>query len=425
MIRLWTPGGFPTSPDCPHVYQDLKCRNLQPTGSHMIACLMRSHVTIGWAGVAVLGFACTSGLDGPPPSQPGSLLVTVSTTGATIDPDGYTIDVNGVERREVAVNGSIEIPSLVAGEHSVGITGVAANCRPAPPLSRTVLIAPAEQTLASVSVHCDSLLRNAIVFARIHDGTSTIYWTSLQGSPPVPIIEGGGPSISPDGSTIAFDRVGGGTVAIWTAKVDGTNAARLTFTGQVNQTPAWSPDGRQIAFASNRDGNYEIYGMQADGSDQRRLTSDPGQDGGPDWSPDGTRLAFTRTLEPSGNVEVLLMNADGTGVVNVTNHPEGDTMLDWAPGGSRLLINSTRGDPQLSNEIFSVDLDGSNALNLTNHEAFDGDAAWSPAGDAIVFASERDDHIHSLYRADANGQGVVRITTPASNEADVSVTWSP
>jgi TolB protein len=380
---------------------------------------MTSHARIGWAGMAVLGFACASDVDG----EPGSLLLTVSTTGATIDPDGYTIDVNGVEPRNVAVNGSVEIASLVAGEHSIGLTGVAANCRVAPP-QRTVVITPAEQTTASLSVHCDSLLRNAIVFARIHDGTSTIYWTSPQGSPPVPIIEGGGPTISPDGSTIAFDRVAGGTLAIWTAKVDGTSAARLTFTGQVNQMPAWSPDGRHIAFASNRDGNYEIYTMQRDGSDQRRLTMDAVQDLGPEWSPDGTRLAFTRTLA-SDNVEVFLMNADGTGVVNATNHPAGDTMLDWAPGGSRLLINSTRGDPLLSNEVFSIDLDGSNELNLTNHEAFDGDAAWSPAGDAIVFASERNGHIHSLYRADANGQGVVRITTPESNQADVTLTWVP
>ena len=142
------------------------------------------------------------------------------------------------------------------------------------------------------------------------------------------------------------------------------------------------------------------------------------------WSPDGARLAFTRTLEPQSNTEVFLLNPDGTGAVNLTAHPEGENILDWAPDGDRLLINSTR-EWQLSNEIFTIDLNGLNAVNLTNHEAFDGDAKWSPDGEAIVFSSERIGHIHSVYRARADGQEVVRLTTPALGEADLSVTWVP
>jgi TolB protein len=377
-----------------------------------------------WAGIALVSLACSSDVDEPNPSVPGTLLVTVSTTGATLDPNGYAVEVDGLELEQVELNGSVEVVDLPPGEHAMAVTGVAANCSVTPPQPRTILIAPAEQTIASIAVRCDSLLRNAIVFARIHDGTSTIYWISPEGSLPLPIIEGGSPTISPDGRQIAFDRVGPGFIAVWTANVDGTSPVRLTFSGEVNQSPRWSPSGDRIAFGSNRDGNYEIYTMRVDGSDQRRLTTDIGQDGFPVWSPDGTRLAFTRTLEPQSNTEVFLMNADGTGAVNVTVHPEGDNILDWAPGGGRLLINTTR-EWQLSNEIFTIALDGSNPVNLTNHEAFDGDAKWSPGGEAIVFSSERNDHIHSLYRAGADGQGVVRLTTPDIGQADVSVAWVP
>ncbi|MBA3444190.1 MAG: TolB family protein [Gemmatimonadales bacterium] len=322
------------------------------------------------------------------------------------------------------MNAGVEVAELSPGEHAVSLADVASNCSVTPPPPRAVVVASGMQATADLAVRRDSLLRNVIVFARTHDETSTIFWISPQGSAPVRIIEGGEPAISPDGRKIAFARVGAGIIGVWTANVDGTNPVLLTFSGEVNQSPRWSPDGQRLAFASNRDGNYEIYTMRADGSDQRRLTTDVAQDGSPVWSPDGARLAFTRTLEPQSNTEVFLLNPDGTGAVNLTAHPEGDNILDWAPDGDRLLINSTR-EWQLSNEIFTIDLNGMNAVNLTNHEAFDGDAKWSPDGEAIVFSSERIGHIHSVYRARADGQEVVRLTTPALGEADLSVTWVP
>lgn len=391
--------------------------------------MIRSTATILWTG-AFLFLGCASdpardpedpGDPNEPNPPPASLLVSVATTGRTLDPNGYAVEVDGVEVGHLGLTGGMEIAEIGAGEHAVDLRGVAANCSVTPPLPRMVLVAPAEQTMASFAVRCDSAFRNVILFTRIRgDGTFHIYWISPESSSPVHLMEGGFPSISPDGRKIAFGLWGS---AIWTANVDGTNPVQLSPPGSVSQQPRWSPDGQRIAFASDRDGNYEIYTMQANGSDQRRLTINDSQDLTPVWSPDGSRLAYTHTIMPENNVEIFLINADGTGEVNLTNHPDADNILDWSPD-DRLLINTTR--DQLSNEIFTLDLNGLNAVNFTNDPGVDGDAAWSPDGESIAFTSARFEYpAHSVYRARADGQGIVRLTNPDDPDWDVTVTWVP
>ena len=56
---------------------------------------------------------------------------------------------------------------------------------------------------------------------------------------------------------------------------------------------AWSPDGSRIAFARLGEVSYQIYVMNADGSGQRKLTRNPG-DFISSWSPDGRKITFRR-----------------------------------------------------------------------------------------------------------------------------------
>ena len=383
---------------------------------------MTSSRTFARAGLALLVLACND-TTGNGTQDDGSLLVNVATTGHTFDADGYTIQLDGEAVQPVSSQESVEIANLSPGEHALGLTGLASNCRVAPPQMQTVVVTSAQQVTATLAVRCDSLLQNVIVFSRIHDGTSTIYWISPGGSAPVLITEGFHPSVSPDGSQIAFVRVDP-QLSVWRMNVDGTGLIRLTSPDALSQSPAWSPDGQRIAFVTHRDGNFEIYSMRPDGLEQVRLTQDPADDQGPVWSPDGARLAFTRDVE-GGSTEVFLMNANGTGQVNVTQNPAGDVAEAWSPDGSHLLINSTR-EPELSNELYRIDVDGSNAINLSNSPTFEAAAAWSPAGDAIAFASDREEGLGlALYRADAEGHGVVRLTNPTVDQVDVSVQWIP
>jgi serine/threonine protein kinase len=97
------------------------------------------------------------------------------------------------------------------------------------------------------------------------------------------------PSLSPDGSWIAYDGNESGNADIYLQSVGGTNAINLTKDSAADDTqPAFSPDGEHIAFRSERDGGG-IFVMGRTGESVRRIT-DTGYN--PVWSPDGTKILY-------------------------------------------------------------------------------------------------------------------------------------
>jgi len=64
----------------------------------------------------------------PPPPGTGNLTVTNTTTGGTLDPDGYTVVVDGGPSQAMPTNGGTTFNTLLAGSHSVELDGVAGNC---------------------------------------------------------------------------------------------------------------------------------------------------------------------------------------------------------------------------------------------------------------------------------------------------------
>ena len=68
-------------------------------------------------------------------------------------------------------------------------------------------------------------------------------------------------TLTPDGSRLAFDLVGG----IWAMNPADGNAEALTEITESNGNPAFSPDGQWIAYASVRDGFHQIMLINKDG----------------------------------------------------------------------------------------------------------------------------------------------------------------
>src|SRR5207248_2873398 len=88
----------------------------------------------------------------PPPT--GSLTVTTSTTGGTLDPDGYTFTVDGGSGRAIGINTSVTVDGLSPGSHTVVLSGIAANCSVSGGTSRTVIVTARESATASFTVDC-------------------------------------------------------------------------------------------------------------------------------------------------------------------------------------------------------------------------------------------------------------------------------
>jgi len=58
----------------------------------------------------------------------GSIEVTVSTSGPLQDPDGYTVDLDGLETRDVDVDDTVTFTGVAEGSHTVTLSGIASNC---------------------------------------------------------------------------------------------------------------------------------------------------------------------------------------------------------------------------------------------------------------------------------------------------------
>src|SRR2546421_385512 len=90
----------------------------------------------------------------PPPT--GSLTVSTSTSGGTLDPDGYTFTVDGGSGRAIGINTSVTVDGLSPGSHTVVLSGIAANCSISGGTSRTVTVTAGQTATVSFSVDCST-----------------------------------------------------------------------------------------------------------------------------------------------------------------------------------------------------------------------------------------------------------------------------
>src|SRR5439155_423135 len=58
----------------------------------------------------------------------GDVYVSTSTTGVDLDPDGYTVTVDGGASQPMASNGTVTFTGVAAGSHTVALSGIAGNC---------------------------------------------------------------------------------------------------------------------------------------------------------------------------------------------------------------------------------------------------------------------------------------------------------
>jgi len=206
-----------------------------------------------------------------------------------------------------------------------------------------------------------------------------------------------------------------------------TTAAQALHPGDDFHVRALPPEPPgKIAFASDRAGNFDIYVMDPDGGGIVRVTDDPGEDAHPTWSPDGTQIAFVSTRD--GNKEIYVVSASGGGATRLTNNPAEDITPTWSPSldNQRIAFVSNRDG---NDEVYVMGADGSGQTNVTRNEADDNDPAWAPSGTMLAFASNRDGDKFNIYRSNADGSGLLQLTTDRAPAAgifsfnDVSPTW--
>jgi len=321
----------------------------------------------------------------------GFIHVITTTTGAALDPDGYTVSVDGASQ-EIGINDELGINGVTPGSHSVMLSGVAAGCTLDGANPRVVTVDPGTPTEVDFNVSCAPPLTGRLAFETARTGDFEVFSMNPDGTDVVNLSQNPAadfePDWSPDGTRIAFVSDRDGNDEIYVMNADGTGQLRLTSSTAADGNPDWSPDGTSIAFASDRDGNLEIYAMSADGSSVVRLTTDIAADDHPAWSPDGSRIAFQTERATSGGVEVFVMDANGANPVNLSsNAADFDGRPAWSPDGTRIAFTSTRDDGDF--EIYVMNADGSEQERITESDDIDSYPEWSPDGGFVAFRSDR------------------------------------
>ena len=208
------------------------------------------------------------------------------------------------------------------------------------------------------------------------------------------------PSLSPDGSAIAFDWRGD----IWTVSRVGGRAQRLTAHDAHDAYPAWSPDGSRIAFGSRRNGNWDIYVMDLIDLAPRRLTFHSGDDGLNCWSPDGETIYFTSGRR-SRRANLFAVSIDGGAPRRVIGDdaygaeisPDGK-WIAYQRGFTNWWRKGYRG--WASRDVWVRDIAGGESFHVVSWPGDDDSPHWSADGRSLIFASEREDGIANLWRQD-------------------------
>ena len=192
-----------------------------------------------------------------------------------------------------------------------------------------------------------------VAFVGQLDTHSQIFVADADGQNSQAITHSGGeyissPSISPDGTKVAFVVAPGGgkedtaTREIYVIGVDGTGQTQITNNKFEDSYPAWSPDGKQLAFASDPTGrkNLQIFVSGADGSNPQQLTFNR-HNTSPSWSPDGKRIAFVSTRDRNENIYIMeVANSLNTNILTYDGGASSNRSPNWSADGVYIVFSS-------------------------------------------------------------------------------------
>jgi Tol biopolymer transport system component/DNA-binding winged helix-turn-helix (wHTH) protein len=155
------------------------------------------------------------------------------------------------------------------------------------------------------------------------------------------------PSWSPDGTRIAFVRLGGERPCEIVVITPPNSAERIA--GRCRQAPLtmidWV-DSRTILYSDGPvEGPWRLFALDVDSGQARPLTSPSTRilgDSAPTVSPDGRRIAFRRTVTP-GNDDILLLDSAGGAVRPLGIGGWKAIGFQWGPDSRTLFLTSNRG----------------------------------------------------------------------------------
>jgi Tol biopolymer transport system component/DNA-binding winged helix-turn-helix (wHTH) protein len=158
---------------------------------------------------------------------------------------------------------------------------------------------------------------------------------------------------------------------------------RVTTRGGYNGWPSISPDGSRVAYVSDQSGSLEIHviGLTA-GSRDLAITRDGGQNIQPAWSPDGQWIAYHSRRRDG----IWVVPSTGGTPVQISDF---GSQPSWSPDSSTLVFTSGFADSVLQASLWTVRRDGSDRKQLTESGRPQGshrNPVWAHNGAWILFS---------------------------------------
>lgn len=211
------------------------------------------------------------------------------------------------------------------------------------------------------------------------------------------------PRWSPDGSRIAFVRMGDAYSDLYVVGSDGQGLQRLTrnqpsYTPGSYQyvqnavwalSPAWSPDGSTIAYVSdlNTLKNFLWLIPASGGTPQRieastRLGDNVDQ---PSFSPDGTKIVFIHRVNREDGLQrrtdLWVVDLRTGALTPLIQGGDGQYAPAWSPDGNWIVYVGRHGE---ANDLFAIPATGGEPVQLTRSGVVAA-PTWSPDGRALAF----------------------------------------
>jgi hypothetical protein len=247
-----------------------------------------------------------------------------------------------------------------------------------------------------------------------------------------------GPSLSPDGRTVAFFSSRGlFGVDLYLADAESGRVIRqlgsinsprhfdaLSF---INTSGTWSPDGRRFAHVVYRGGDQAIAIYDVAGRREERIlrTPDLGAALDPAWSPDGRTIAFSGMREGLSDLYAYDLQADR--LTQLTDDRDAQLQPTWSPDGRTIAYATDRGagtnfdsltfaptrlatiDPSTRRVQIVPGFAGARHIN----------PQWSPDGRSLYFISDPDG-FSDLYRQDLATGRRFRLTRTATGVSGIT-----